>query len=195
MNSDRPKGIVTDPQKAHLVRLKDLDPTLLFDVRYATTNNFVGEVLYDCDEVYMVEDAAKRLVRANQRLNLLGLRLKIYDGYRPWSVQKRLWDKYPDSPYVANPKYGSKHNRGCAVDLTLVDADGNELEMPTGYDNFTERAHFSFLGSSPEASANHFILAKVMMAEGFKPIRSEWWHFDAPNWQDYPVLDVDICQM
>ncbi len=195
MEPDRPANIVTDPAKAKLVRLQDIDASILFDVRYASTNNFVGDVLYDCAEVYLVKDAAIRLVRVNQRLMERGLRLLVFDGYRPWSVQKRLWEKAPDSRYVANPKYGSRHNRGCAVDLTLANADGRPLEMPTDYDDFTERAHFSFMDSTPEAMANHFILVKAMMAEGFEPINSEWWHFDAPGWRDYPILDVDICEM
>lgn len=195
MPTDRPANMVTDPAKAKLVNLRDIDPTMVFDVRYAADNNFVGRPMYDCAEVYLVEDAALRLKRVNERLKERGLRLKIFDGYRPWSVQKQLWEIVPDPRYVADPKRGSRHNRGSAVDLTLVDMEGNELEMPTGFDDFSERAHFSYWDLPDHVMLNHFILLKAMRAEGFETISTEWWHFDAPGWENNPILDIDFCSL
>lgn len=186
----------SNPSNIHdLVLLREVDPAIAFDVRYATTNNFTGRVLYDCGEVYLSRRAAERLKRVSERLRPLGLRLKVYDGYRPLSVQKKLWAIVPDENYVANPAKGSRHNRGCSVDLTLIDERGEELEMPTPYDDFSERAHIDSLDVSREAMANHFILMKAMTAEGYIPLRTEWWHFDAPGWEQHPILDVDPCEL
>lgn len=176
-----------------IVLLKDIDSTIVSDVRYATANNFTGKVLYPTANVYLRHIVAEKLSRVQQALiNKYKLRLKVFDGYRPLSVQKKLWEIMPDDRYVANPKNGSRHNRGAAVDLTLIDSLGNELDMGTQYDDFTEKAHRDYKDLSPEAARNRKILEDAMVAEGFEPLNSEWWHYDYSGWRKYSILDVEI---
>jgi len=120
------------------------------------------------------------------------LRLKVYDGYRPLSVQKKMWAIMPDERYVANPAKGSRHNRGCAVDLTLVDSLGNELDMGTPYDDFTEKSHIDYKNLPPEVLRNRRILQEAMTKFNFILMRTEWWHFDYKGWEKYPILDIPI---
>jgi len=178
-----------------LVLVSDLDSTIVIDLKYATPDNFVGEVLYDTSLCYLRKSVAERLVRVQKALRRRGLGLKIWDGYRPLSVQKRMWQLVPDSRYVADPRKGSRHNRGAAVDVTLVDSLGHELAMPTGFDDFTQRAHRDFMDLPPEALRNRKILEEAMRQEGFLPLPTEWWHFDAPNWKSYPVLDIPLREV
>lgn len=180
-----------DLQEVEFLALRDVDPSIVIDARYATANNFTGHVLYPHDELYLVKDAALRLKRVNERLKKMQLRLKVWDAYRPVSIQQKLWDIVPDSRYVADPKKGSRHNRGCAVDVTIVDQDDNELPMPTGYDDFSEKAHLDYMDLPPYIIANRQLLIDVMTAEGFSTISTEWWHFDAPGWENYPVMDIN----
>lgn len=176
-----------------LVLVTDLDSTILTDVRYATTNNFTGKILYTTDKVYLIDEVAKALVKAHQYLKKkYNLRIKIYDGYRPRSVQKKLWEVYPDERYVANPQKGSRHNRGCAVDITLVDKNGKELNMGTNYDDFTEKAHINYKKLPSKVLNNRKILRETMIRFGFIPNRTEWWHFDYRDWKKYPVLDIEV---
>jgi D-alanyl-D-alanine dipeptidase len=175
-----------------LVNVADAIAGIVIDLRYATDNNFTGERLYPEATCLLRSGVAARLARVQQSLSERGLGLKIFDGYRPLSVQRKMWELVPDPRYVADPKDGSRHNRGCAVDVTLVHANGNELEMPTGYDDFTEAAHQDFLGGSPASRRNRQILRQAMESEGFAALPSEWWHFDAPDWQDYPILDQPL---
>ncbi len=181
-----------DPKR--LVELVRLDPTIRLDMRYATTNNFTGRVLYDEARAFLTVAAANALVRANAAAKSNGFGLTIYDAYRPWRVTKQLWDATPVGPkkdYVANPKRGSKHNRGCAVDLTLHDLKtGALVEMPTEFDDFSEKAHRDYSGASAAATANRARLQRCLEAEGFVGLSNEWWHFDFNGWQDYPVMDV-----
>jgi D-alanyl-D-alanine dipeptidase len=177
-------------QDVEFLALRDVDPSIVIDVPYATAHNFTGQVLYPNDELYLIKDAALRLKRVNGRLQKMGLRLKVWDAYRPLSIQKKLWEIVPDSRYVADPKKGSRHNRGCAVDVTIVDRNGNELPMPTGYDDFSEKAHLDYMDLPAEVIANRQLLIDVMTAEGFSAISTEWWHFDAPGWENYPVMDI-----
>lgn len=176
-----------------LVLVTNLDSTILTDVRYATTNNFTGKILYTTDKVYLIDEVAKALVKAHQYLKKkYNLRIKIYDGYRPLSVQKKLWEVYPDERYVANPQKGSRHNRGCAVDITLVDKNGKELDMGTNYDDFTEKAHINYKKLPSKVLNNRKILRETMIRFGFIPNRTEWWHFDYRDWKKYPVLDIEV---
>jgi D-alanyl-D-alanine dipeptidase len=179
-------------QKVELVEVVKLDSTILIDIRYATTNNFMDEKLYPVAKCFLRKEVAERLSRVQMALRAQGLGLKIWDGYRPLSVQWKMWEKVSDPKYVADPRKGSKHNRGCAVDLTLVDAEGNELAMPTGYDDFSEKAHRDYLQLPPEVIKNRQILETAMSNEGFIPLPSEWWHFDDPNWEKYDLLDVPL---
>jgi D-alanyl-D-alanine dipeptidase len=133
---------------------------------------------------------ARRLSQVQQDLERQGLGLKVYDCYRPLSVQKKFWALVPDERYVADPAKGLRHNRGAAVDLTLVDAKGDELPMPTPYDDFTDKAHRDAKDVQPEAVRNRQILERAMVRHGFIPLPTEWWHFDGPGWESYPVLDI-----
>ena len=175
-----------------MVDIKAMDPTILLDIRYATTNNFTGQKIYSSNKGYLQPDIAQRLVRVNGALKKQNLRLKIFDAYRPLSVQYRLWQIMPNEKFIANPATGSNHNRGAAVDCTLARADGTSLPMPSDFDDFSEMAYRSYQGGSETAKANRALLEKVMAAEGFKPLASEWWHFDGPNWQKYPITDLSL---
>jgi zinc D-Ala-D-Ala dipeptidase len=182
-----------------LIELVALDPTIRLDIRYATTNNFTGRQLYDSARAFLVRPAAEALVQAHRAASARGFGLTIFDAYRPWRVTKALWDATPAGPkknYVANPKRGSKHNRGCAVDLTLHElATGQLVEMPSGYDEFSARAHRSFTGASAEALEHRDFLEQLMEASGYRGISNEWWHFDFGGWEDFPLLDIPFEQL
>jgi zinc D-Ala-D-Ala dipeptidase len=176
---------------ADLVDVEKLSSGIRLDIRYATPDNFTHQAVYPVAACFLRRDAAERLARVESALEAEGLGLKVFDCYRPLSVQQKFWQLVPDDRYVANPAKGSRHNRGCAVDLTLVDASGRELAMPTAFDDFTERAHRD-APASPEAAANRKKLEDAMTAQGFVGLPTEWWHFDAPGWKDAPLLDVPI---
>ncbi|RDV06053.1 D-alanyl-D-alanine dipeptidase [Sphingorhabdus pulchriflava] len=180
--------------QGELVELTQLDPSIRLDIRYATANNFTGRQLYDQPRAFLVRSAAEALARAQKVAAAEGYGLTIFDAYRPWRITKALWDATPPGPqrnYVANPKKGSKHNRGCAVDLSLHQLETGELvEMPSGYDEFTQRAHRDFMAAAPEAIANRVRLERWMEAQGFRGISNEWWHFDFNGWEDFPILDI-----
>ncbi len=179
--------------QTQLIDIHQIDPSISLDVRYATEQNFTGKVLYKSSRVYLIKEVAEQLVKVNQYLkDNYKLQIKIYDGYRPLSVQKKMWEIIPDERYVANPSKGSRHNRGCAVDLTLIDSTGNELDMGTPYDDFTEKSHIDFKELPEHVLNNRKILREAMMKFGFIPLQTEWWHFDYKHWENYPVLDVEI---
>jgi zinc D-Ala-D-Ala dipeptidase len=182
------------PLTGGLVELNRLDPTIRLDIRYATTDNFTGRRLYAQPRAFLVEPAAKALIAAHKALNADGFGLTIFDAYRPWRVTKALWDATPPGPkrnFVANPKRGSKHNRGCAVDLTLHHRDSGALvTMPSGYDEFTHRADRRFTGAPAEALHHRAVLEQAMQAQSFRGASNEWWHFDFNGWADYPLLDL-----
>lgn len=181
-----------DPKR--LLELVTLDPAIKLDMRYATTNNFTGQILYDEARAFLVTPAAHALVQASKAAQADGYGLTIYDAYRPWRITKKLWDATPAGPkknYVANPKRGSKHNRGCAVDLSLHQLqDGQLVEMPTGFDDFSEKAHRDYMGASEAAIANRTRLQHYMEDVGFAGLSNEWWHFDFTGWEQFPVMDV-----
>jgi zinc D-Ala-D-Ala dipeptidase len=182
-----------------LVELVRLDPAVKLDMRYATTNNFTGHILYKQARAFMAGAAAEALIRAHKRAQAEGFGFTIYDAYRPWRVTKVLWDATPPGPkrnYVANPKTGSRHNRGCAVDMTLHRlSDGGQVEMPSGFDDFSEKAHRDYADDSVDARRHAELLERVMTAEGFKGMSNEWWHFDFGGWEAYPVLDIPFEKM
>jgi D-alanyl-D-alanine dipeptidase len=176
-----------------LINVKELAPGIMVEMRYATTNNFTGKQLYPvADECLLCEPAAERLARVQKDLEKKGLGLKVWDCYRPVSVQQKLWDVVPDPRYVADPKTGSRHNRGASVDLTLVDSHGKELTMPTGFDDFSERAHRTFMDLPAEALKNRALLQSAMEQEGFIGLPSEWWHFDEPSWGNFALRDEPL---
>jgi D-alanyl-D-alanine dipeptidase len=173
------------------VDVQQLEPSLVLDVRYATTNNFLRRAVYPVARVLLRRPVAERLVAAHRRLQASGLRLKVYDGYRPLSVQRQMWSLLPDPRYVADPAQGSRHNRGAAVDVTLVDGQGRELELPTAYDDFTPRAAAD-APTTATAARNRAVLQQAMEAEGFRRLASEWWHFDGPGADGYGLVDVPL---
>jgi D-alanyl-D-alanine dipeptidase len=175
-----------------LVELKSLDPTIQYDIRYATTNNFMSAVFYSQPRAFLQRPAAEAVVRAHQKLKALGYGLLIHDAYRPWYVTKMFWDATPDSlrHFVADPSAGSRHNRGAAVDLTLYDlATGEPIEMPGGYDEFSPRSYPEYPGGTSRQRWHRELLRRVMEAEGFRVYDFEWWHFDYRDWRRYPVLN------
>jgi D-alanyl-D-alanine dipeptidase len=175
-----------------LVELKKINPRILLDIRYATSNNFIGHAVYSSSHCFLVRKTAERLSLVQEKLESIHLGLKIFDGYRPLTVQKIFWELVPDSRYVADPAEGSKHNRGASVDVTLVDKGGCELLMPTGYDDFTEKAGFVYKQGPKEAIENRELLRKVMCEQGFLSTETEWWHYDDPEWEKYPLRDVSF---
>ncbi len=174
-----------------LVDLHEADPTLLIAAAYATPNTFLGIAVYPENRLYLMKPAADRLIRVQTTLQEMGLGLKIWDAYRPLSLQKIMWDRILDDRYIANPQTGSRHNRGCAVDCTLVNRRGDELPMPTAYLDFSLQAHRDCMTLPVEVMQNRQILEDAMTREGFLPLLEEWWHFDAPEWSEYPVLDIN----
>ncbi len=168
-----------------------LEPTLHVDLRYATENNFTGQVVYPTSaRCYLRMRVALRLQRVQHELRQQGLGLKLFDCYRPLSVQRRFFALVPDERYVANPSKGSRHNRGAAVDLTLVDTAGVEAVMPTAFDDFSERAHRDYMALPAEAIANRARLEAAMVRQGFVPLPTEWWHFDDRDAKGDPLADV-----
>lgn len=175
----------------HLVPLEEVQPPVLPEVRYATRGNFTGTQLYPSPRLWLHRDTAKALSRVQADLAKHGLALKIYDAYRPFSVQQRMWDLIRDERYVSNPaKNRGRHTRGTAVDVTLVDDKGRQLDMPTDFDNFTDKAHADYAGATKEQKRNRALLSMVMSRHGFIPYPFEWWHFDLTGWEKYPVLDI-----
>ena len=190
----------TTYSKNMLVDLEKTIPTIKLDIRYATKNNFTGQAVYAVAtgspvKCFLQEPAAQALKKVQEELASLGLGLKVFDGYRPHRVQFIFWDLMPDPRYVADPKKGSRHNRGCAVDLTLVKLDDTELLMPTEFDDFTERAHNDYMNLPAEAIANRKLLRDIMEKHGFINIPTEWWHFDYKDWERYPILDIPLEEL
>jgi D-alanyl-D-alanine dipeptidase len=170
--------------------LKDLDASIYLDLRYASTNNFVEEVMYDCGRCFLRRDVAKAVIRAHQELKAQGYGgLKFFDCYRPRPIQWKLWNKVPDPNYVADPRKGSMHNRGAAVDLTIVDAEGKELDMGTDFDFFGPEAHHTYTQHSASIQSNRDLLKSVMDQQGFRWIRTEWWHYSYRP-KSYPISDM-----
>ena len=182
-------------REARLVELVTLDNTIKLDIRYATDNNFVGRPVYPEARAFLQKPAAKAIAAVHKKLRKQGLGLVIFDGYRPWTITKLFWDVVPEEKrkFVADPAKGSKHNRGCAVDLSIFDLKTGELiDMPSGYDEFTERASPNYTGGTPKQTANRELLRKLMEQAGFTVNPNEWWHFDYKNWQDYAIYDVSF---
>lgn len=181
-----------------LVEVVALDPTIRTDVRYATTNNFAGHAVYPVARVFLQREAAEAVVRAHRALAASGYGLLLFDGYRPWSVTRLFWEITPPEQraFVADPRKGSRHNRGCAVDLTLYDrTTGREVEMPSAYDDFSEKASPAWAGGDPAARERRDLLRRTLEAEGFTVYENEWWHYDYRGWREYPVLDRSFAEL
>ena len=175
----------------HFVDLQDINDTIIIELRYATDDNFTGTVLYPVSVCLLRAETAQKLIQAENRLETLGYRIKVWDAYRPLSVQRVLYEAVEDKTFIADPANGSRHNRGGAVDITLTDMDGNEVEMPSDFDDFL-KCERNDPGMSETARANMDLLTSVMTECGFTPINSEWWHFDDSDWRAYPVLGIHL---
>lgn len=185
-------GFLISQEPGDLVNITEIDSTIIVELKYATKDNFLGDTLYSANICLLRRAVAERLVQVHQTLRKRGFGLKIWDGYRPLSVQKKMWKKLPDPKYVANPQRGSNHNRGAAVDVTLVDLKGHELEMPTDFDDFSPKARSDYPSVSDQAKRNRKILQDAMQEQRFLTISSEWWHFNDKDCKKYSVLDVPL---
>jgi zinc D-Ala-D-Ala dipeptidase len=195
---DRPPRDSKATRHADLVELITLDPTIKLDIRYAGTNNFLGKPVYPEARAFLQRPAAMAALAAHKALARHGYGLLIHDGYRPWAITKVFWDMTAGTPmqeFVADPKSGSKHNRGCAVDLTMYDlATGRVVEMPGEYDEPSLRSYPNYQGGPPEARAKRDLLRTVMEQQGFTVEPNEWWHFNYKDWPSYPILDISFQQ-
>jgi D-alanyl-D-alanine dipeptidase len=179
-----------------LVAVTAADPTIRLDVRYATANNILHRPLYPVVRVMLRAPAAHALAEVQRDLAREGLGLKVFDGYRPYRVTKQLWEPLKNPDYVADPAKGSRHNRGAAVDLTIVDLKtGDELAMPTGFDEMSPRAAQSFMDLPANVIANRTKLRETMIRHGFDPLPSEWWHFDYHGWERFELMDVPLEEL
>jgi len=180
-------------KKSDLVELIKLDSTFKLDIRYATANNFVGKPVYKEARAFLQRPAAEALVAVNKEFKPLGYKLLIFDGYRPWRITKLFWDVTPQDKkkFVANPKNGSRHNRGCAIDLSLYNiATGKEVKMTGEYDEMTERSYPNYKGGTAEQRQMRDLLQSKMEAHGFTVYEYEWWHFDYKDWHKYHIEDI-----
>lgn len=195
------QGPPADPnatRKPDLVELVKLDPTIKLDIRYAGTNNFLGKPVYKESRAFLQRPAAESLLKAHRELKQHGYGLLIHDGYRPWTITKLFWDMTSgvQREFVADPKTGSKHNRGCAVDLTMYDLKtGAAVEMPSGYDEMTPRAYPDYAGGTAEQRARRDLLRKAMESHDFTVEPNEWWHFNYKDWKEYPLLDIAFSEI
>jgi zinc D-Ala-D-Ala dipeptidase len=181
-----------------LVELESLDPTILLDVRYATPDNFLSTPVYEEARAFLQRPAAEALLHVHHALREKGYGLLVHDAYRPWWVTKVFWDATPvdKRDFVADPAKGSRHNRGCAVDLTLYRlADRRAVEMPSLYDEMSERSWPGYSGGTPDQRAVRDLLRAAMEREGFTVFESEWWHFDHRDWREYPILNLTFADI
>ena len=185
-------------RQTDLVELTKLDPTIRLEIRYATTNNFLGTVFYSEPRAFMQRPAAEAVVRVNRKLKVRGYGLLVHDAYRPWYVTKVFWDATPDDKkiFVADPAKGSRHNRGCAVDLTLYDLKTKKpVQMVSTYDETTDRAYPDYPGGTSLQRWHRKLLREAMESEGFTVYEAEWWHFDYKDWQKYRIGNVTFEQI
>jgi D-alanyl-D-alanine dipeptidase len=193
--SPKEEGNFRAPELVELVRL---DRTLRLDIRYATKNNFVGRPVYTEARAFLQRPAAEALARVSRALRKQGYGIYVFDGYRPWHVTRLFWSLTPEDKkqFVADPARGSRHNRGCAVDLTLYERrTGRQVSMPGEYDEMTERSHINYTGGTPEQRRLRDLLRAAMEAEGFTVYEPEWWHYDYKDWQQYPILDLSFSEL
>jgi zinc D-Ala-D-Ala dipeptidase len=199
-SQDSPPKETGNFRQADLIEITRLDSSVRLDIRYATANNFVHRAVYRQARAFLQRPAAEALVRVNAGLKSKGYGLLVFDAYRPWSVTKIFWDaaskKEHETGFVSNPKKGSRHNRGCAVDLSLYDLQtGLEVPMPSAFDEFSERASSKYAGGSEKERAMRDLLHTAMKDEGFTVNKSEWWHFDYRDWKKYPILDISFEEL
>jgi len=188
-------SLPADPKK-ELVNLEKFIPGIRLDIRYATTNNFTHEKIYNLARAYARKPVAEALKKAEAEFNKAGVGIKIFDAYRPYKATVKFYEVYKDTTYVASPYRGSRHNRGCAIDMTIVDLKtGKELQMPTEFDSFKKEAWPTTPVKDPLIKKNRDLIISVMEKNGFKVNASEWWHFDFIGWKKYEVLDIDYEEL
>jgi len=183
------KEIKTPVSDTTFVKLSAYSSAFVYDLKYATTDNFLGEKVYNCGECYLRYKTVKALLVAQEKIKSKGYKFKLFDCYRPLSVQQKMWALVSDPAYVTDPAKGSLHNRGGAVDLTLVDKNGNELDFGTTFDFFGEQASHSYLELDKEVIKNRTFLRKVMTENGFTIFPSEWWHYNIEDGQELPIAN------
>lgn len=168
----------------------------LLDIRYVTTNNFTGSVIYEKPLAFARRPVVEALRLVQDSLLVHGLGLKIYDAYRPYAATIRFYEVFPDTSFVANPRYGSRHNRGCAVDVTLIRLSAKEeIAMPTAFDDFSDKAHPGYQFLPEEVIANRNLLFSIMKHFGFSHYETEWWHFDYQGWKKYPLMNLSLTAL
>ncbi|MCS3737440.1 M15 family metallopeptidase [Mucilaginibacter dorajii] len=179
-----------------LVEIVKYIPSVVLDIRYATANNFMHRRMYPQAKAYARLPVVLALQQVEADLKTRGLGLKIFDAYRPYAITVKFYETTADTNFVAKPWFGSKHNRGCAIDLTLIDLkSGKELDMPTGFDSFSKKASANYPGASPLQIANRELLKTIMHAHGFTVLPTEWWHYDFDGWRDYQLLDIPFTAL
>lgn len=184
-----------NPQN-ELVNLEKHIPGIKLDIRYATTNNFTKEKIYNLPRAYARKPIAESLKKAQAEFNKLGYGIKVFDAYRPYAATVKFYEVYHDTTYVASPYRGSRHNRGCAIDMTIFDLKtGEDLRMPTEYDSFRKEAWPSTPVKDPVIKKNRDLIISVMERNGFKVNGSEWWHFDFIGWQKFDVMDISFEEL
>ncbi len=194
----KPPSEIGNFKDSDLVELIDFDSTFKLDIRYATSNNFVGKPVYSEARAFLQRPAALALVDVNNDLKKLGYGLVIFDGYRPWSVTKIFWDVTPKDlkKFVADPKDGSRHNRGCAIDVTLYEiSSGKVVKMTGNYDEMTNRSYPNYQGGTKEERKMRDLLISKMEAHGFSVYEFEWWHFDYQNWETYRIQNIQFSEI
>jgi D-alanyl-D-alanine dipeptidase len=183
--SAHPSGKTVD-----LVDIKEVNPRIVVDMKYASEDNFTKRKLYDSNTCFLRKSTAFKLNQVQKKLEEMNLGLKVWDCYRPLAVQRIFWAILPDERFVADPKTGSRHNRASAVDLTLVDSQGKELQMPTGFDDFSSRADHGYQLLPDQVIRNRELLKELMEKAGFIPLPEEWWHYDDEKWIQFDLMDV-----
>ena len=184
-------SIINSYSQENLVNITDFNSNISLEMPYATPNNFMGEMVYNCEICLLRPEVANALLEANVYFNKKGYRIKIFDCYRPLDVQKKMWKAVPRATYVANPySGGSIHNKGAAVDLTLVKLDNSNVDMGTTFDFFGKKAHIDNLNFSEEILKNRKLLFEGMRKFGFQTIRTEWWHFSYKKNKSYATLNI-----
>lgn len=182
-------GINPSSISAELVDIQSFLPQVQVDLKYATADNFTGQIVYDFTHCLVLKEVAIQLGKVQEELESQGLGLKIWDGFRPMAAQWKFWEIIPDERYVSDPRKGGRHTRGTAVDITLITKDGKELLMPSSFDDFSEKAHRNYEEAPEEAIKNRELLQKVMEKHGFIGLPTEWWHFDLVGWENHPPAE------
>jgi D-alanyl-D-alanine dipeptidase len=189
------KQVKADADK-QLVEIVKYIPSVVLDIRYATANNFMHRHMYPQAKAYARLPVVIALQQVEADLKTRGLGLKIFDAYRPYAITVKFYETTADTNFVANPRFGSKHNRGCAIDLTLINLKTRkELDMPTGFDSFSKKASANYPGASPLQTANRELLKTIMHAHGFSVLPTEWWHYDFDGWRNYQLLDIPFTAL